>query len=297
MKMNVQYDARGHIARSSLQLAALLAMVLAVGNRCGAQSGTPSASTQAAKLAATSSTPAQAATAVVAPTTASVNEPGNAKAKPPAGGPREGVKIHGHWTIDVRNPDGTLDNHLDFENGLCTSSLSGPGLFGTGDADLAALLLGNDVPGPWQIMLNSPVIPAFPAGGTPGPACGGLGATSNLFTLNQSNATGLNAGCSGAQLCFPVLSPPVLTASLNGILLAAQFTVPQGTSNTTITAVQANFGLCRPSQYSTAGACVANLSGVGPFSGTYLTGTGAVPSPPTVSAGQTVAVSVQYSFQ
>lgn len=299
MKLNVQYDALGHIARRGLQLAALVAMVLAVGNPCGAQSGTPSTATQVAKLAATSSTPAQAATAVVAPATSPMNAPGNAKAKPPAGGSREGIKIHGHWTIDVRNPDGTLDKHLDFENGLCTlSSIGNTGLNPeAGDVDLATLLFGSTIPGPWQIALNSPVIPTFPAGGTPGPACGVLGANSNEFILNQSNATGLNSGCVGAQLCFPVLSPPVLTASLNGVLLAAQFTVPQGTSNTTITAVQTNLGLCLVSQVSTSAACVSNQVALGPFSGTYLTGTGAVPSPPTVTAGQTVAVSVQYSFQ
>lgn len=225
-----------------------------------------------------------------------------ATTKPPAGGAREGVKIHGHWTIDVRNPDGTLDKHLDFENGLCTLSslVAGGGLNPqAGDVDLASLLFGNIVPGPWQIILDSPVIPAFPAGGSPGPACGNLPQTSNAFILNQSNATALNAQFIGSPLFplwFPVLSPPALTGSSNGILLAAQFTIPQGTSNTTITSVQANFGICLTNQYS-ASSCVSNFPGVAPFSGTYLTGTGAIPAPPTVSAGQTVAVSVQYSFQ
>ena len=26
-------------------------------------------------------------------------------------GPREGVKVHGHWVINVKNPDGTLAQH------------------------------------------------------------------------------------------------------------------------------------------------------------------------------------------
>jgi hypothetical protein len=30
----------------------------------------------------------------------------------------EGVKVHGHWTIDVKNPDGTLVSHHEFENAL-----------------------------------------------------------------------------------------------------------------------------------------------------------------------------------
>jgi hypothetical protein len=31
---------------------------------------------------------------------------------------KEGIKVHGHWTIDVRNADGTLASHNEFENAL-----------------------------------------------------------------------------------------------------------------------------------------------------------------------------------
>src|SRR2546428_3795116 len=34
------------------------------------------------------------------------------------GGQVEGIKVHGHWTIDVRNPDGKLVMHREFENAL-----------------------------------------------------------------------------------------------------------------------------------------------------------------------------------
>ena len=34
------------------------------------------------------------------------------------GGQKEGIKVHGHWTIDVRNPDGKLVSHREFENAL-----------------------------------------------------------------------------------------------------------------------------------------------------------------------------------
>ena len=33
-------------------------------------------------------------------------------------GPNEGIKVHGHWTIEVRNPDGTVVTHREFENSL-----------------------------------------------------------------------------------------------------------------------------------------------------------------------------------
>jgi hypothetical protein len=30
----------------------------------------------------------------------------------------DGIKVHGHWTIDVRNPDGTLASHNEIDNDL-----------------------------------------------------------------------------------------------------------------------------------------------------------------------------------
>jgi len=35
-----------------------------------------------------------------------------------AQGQQEGIKVHGHWVIDVRNSDGTLASHTEFENAL-----------------------------------------------------------------------------------------------------------------------------------------------------------------------------------
>jgi hypothetical protein len=35
-----------------------------------------------------------------------------------SGGPKEGIKVHGYWTIEVRNPDGKLVTHREFENAL-----------------------------------------------------------------------------------------------------------------------------------------------------------------------------------
>jgi hypothetical protein len=42
---------------------------------------------------------------------------GTAQEKP-GGGPTEGIKVHGHWTIEVREPDGTLVSRREFENSL-----------------------------------------------------------------------------------------------------------------------------------------------------------------------------------
>jgi hypothetical protein len=66
----------------------------------------------------------------------------NNKAESPrgAGGPREGIHVHGHWVIDVRNPDGTLVTHREFENSYNPSNQV-----------LASFLGRTAVPGNWAV--------------------------------------------------------------------------------------------------------------------------------------------------
>ncbi|MGC2832601.1 MAG: hypothetical protein WB994_23420 [Candidatus Acidiferrum sp.] len=59
-------------------------------------------------------------------------------------GQHEGIKVHGHWTIEVKNPDGTVVTHREFENSIQP----------TGAAYLAALLSGNNSSGGLSITLN-----------------------------------------------------------------------------------------------------------------------------------------------
>ena len=75
------------------------------------------------------------APAAQAQTLAAKGKPAPARAKSPttakpSGGTQEGIKVHGHWTIEVRNPDGRLVSRHEFENSL----------FATGDQLLAGLL-------------------------------------------------------------------------------------------------------------------------------------------------------------
>src|SRR5687767_7580490 len=44
-------------------------------------------------------------------------KPAAAKPSSPSG-PKEGIKVHGRWTIDIRNPDGKLVSRRDFKNAL-----------------------------------------------------------------------------------------------------------------------------------------------------------------------------------
>jgi len=56
------------------------------------------------------------------------------------------IKVHGHWLINVRNPDGTLADHREFENSLAIGS--------GGDAFLIGLLAGYYVPGDFGIEID-----------------------------------------------------------------------------------------------------------------------------------------------
>ena len=103
--------------------------------------GLPLALGLAAASAAQDKPPAPGATAVKQPTAAT------AEAQP-TGGMGEGIKVHGHWTIDIKNPDGSLASHHEFENKLLTGASS----LGNG---LLVGLLGRGASSPgWIIQLG-----------------------------------------------------------------------------------------------------------------------------------------------
>lgn len=56
---------------------------------------------------------------------------GSGPAPPAAAGPAEGIKVHGRWTIEVTNLDGSLASRHEFDNAL---------IAGSGDSLIAGLL-------------------------------------------------------------------------------------------------------------------------------------------------------------
>jgi hypothetical protein len=56
----------------------------------------------------------------------------------------EGIQVHGHWVIEVRDPDGTLATRREFENSLTSM---GRGL-------VTDLMYGSASAGPWRIQLQ-----------------------------------------------------------------------------------------------------------------------------------------------
>ena len=68
-----------------------------------------------------------------------------AAAETPQGGAQtEGIKVHGQWTIDVLNPDGSLASHHEFRNALESF----------GGLRLAEMLARLKSPGVWNIGLR-----------------------------------------------------------------------------------------------------------------------------------------------
>jgi len=58
----------------------------------------------------------------------------------------DGITVHGHWTIDIRNADGALASHHEFENALVPDS---------GASSLSGLLARSFAPTGWQLELSA----------------------------------------------------------------------------------------------------------------------------------------------
>lgn len=183
-------------------------------------------------------------------------------------GSGEGIQVHGHWTIEVKDPDGKVATHREFENSLTSG----------GASILADLLLGYAVNGGFSVSLNE-----TPTGG--GPVVG--------LAIN-----------SPVGVCNPVAGPCALTLASGpipgGLSLSGQVTssptnpVPGGS----ITAVFTEALLCANTASPATPSTVTTVSPAGctnPNTFGILTSTSPSPAVP-VLAGQTVAVTVLITF-
>jgi hypothetical protein len=81
--------------------------------------------------------------------------PHESESQPTHGTRGEGIKVHGNWTIDVRDPDGSLAAHHEFENRLIT-----------GGTNLLSDLLGLKVAiSNWTVFLDGANQPCRVSGG------------------------------------------------------------------------------------------------------------------------------------
>ena len=96
-------------ARHGVRLTVSFVLLIGVAEVCHAQAA--GASAHPAKNAATPAAPA--AVPANSPSAEQPAAPGERK----RGGNHEGIQVHGHWVIEVRNPDGTVTRFArEFEN-------------------------------------------------------------------------------------------------------------------------------------------------------------------------------------
>ncbi len=196
--------------------------------------------------------------ALQAPSGQAEAEPGVSMAKAAASGPQEGIKVHGHWMIEVQNPDGTVASRTEFENAV----------LGVGKVTLMHVLTRTATVGLWLVQLAGSPQPC--AGGTP---CVTVeGAYSGALPANWFNNLTVTFGSGGSVV-------------LSGTATAAQ--------TGTITSVSTWLNSCADTV--PPGALTATCTGQGFILTTQFTSTN-LASPVSVSTGQQIQVTVTLSF-
>ncbi len=286
--MNARLD-KGNIlsaAKRILGLAGLASLVLVCAGAARAQAQPSQAQSTAAPSGATvpatapgigPSESAPAARQVVAQ---------NPSAKPSVPkGPSEGIKVHGHWTIEVRNPDGSVAVHRDFENSLITTGGT------TGSQALVALLSGNGAAAGWVILLGSTV------GGDVTPCATGnecfiSASVSPALNTNVNNNTcgaGSENNCLPNQLTLSGTVPPVAAGTSCPSPAPGNEVCQSGTIDTVATTIAISQITSR---------AISNSPALGfDFTNAFSSATPPPFSAVPVAAGQTINVTVTISFQ
>ncbi len=175
------------------------------------------------------------------------------------GGPQEGVRVRGHWVLDVRNPDGTLADRRDFHNAYLAE-------FGS----LPLILARSFSMGPWFVLLEDGTSANPPACGASAP-CALLQGPPGPGFFNLANLAIVSTALS-------------MDLNQQELLLTGSFTAAAGAN---ITRVTAWIGMC-------PAAAAPSACGLGPtvrpFSGTSAF------TPVSVLPGRIVQVAVTFTF-
>ncbi len=187
---------------------------------------------------------------------------------PGRGGKGEGIKVHGHWVFEIRNPDGSLASRHEFENSLATATNSGPTL-------LSGVLTGQLAAGPWAVYVQF----------------NDLHGTSLVLAESPAVCTLLQNQNPAAELCSSSLNVSfgATPLVLQGTTLAAPFTG-------SLVQVGSLMYYCPGtlSSVSCESAAIPALTNGAPTAGLLFT-TAAL-SGITIQAGQAVTVTVTISF-
>jgi hypothetical protein len=222
----------------------------------------------------------------VTPPHAEAPERSGAEQPEPNDRAHQGVKVHGHWAIDVKNPDGAVAKHVEFENSLVVG--------GNGDNLLAFALTGYLSAADWALSLNN-------ANSSETALCGQVcyGVNSSTSLMGQFFCSGSSSSrCTTGTSVKPTIGGPGASAT---IIITGNITP---TSSGNITSVQTLMGGCAlflnkfyVSNMSPQACQNSTLSSLP--SGTFLyqqfTSTSSF-TPIPVVAGQIVSITVTISF-
>ena len=214
--------------------------------------------------------------------------------------------MHGHWTIDVKDPDGKVVTHREFENALSQGfPYLNYGTLPSGSSLLSALITGQTMMTPvaWAIVLEGPGYPS----GTNSPCVyipPGYGGPTSACILTQNAPSSflvVQGGCPSAPLpiysCNLAVSPLGTAPNFTGFQLSGSIVSTQAGTVSAVATVDAN--ACGPTD-SLASCTFVNSNGLVSFTSKNLDGNTVPgdPMPVTVSAaGQTIQVTVNISFQ
>jgi hypothetical protein len=253
MKINGKHEVLAQIARRGFALVGFLTMALICASPGRAQSSATTASAQDAQPAAAPTVPKQTPATTAKPESAPAKAAESSEEKPPAKGAKEGIVVHGHWTIVVKNPDGTVAARQEFENAL--DPVEGADL-------LTGLLSGSYTTEGFLIDLNS-------AAGT---LCG-----FSDCTMYDSRVQGVCSSFQTAFTCGTLTYAPNTTTAHNN---AVGFTL-----NGNVTLLQTDGGTINGVSTGIAG-CVPGLSVVtsGLFNAGVSDGNGAVTNAAAVTS-------------
>lgn len=263
-----------------------------------AQSTAPTALAMGAAIGGSDGVRVSAGTSANSPASASLvpSIATEASAPKPSSGMNQGIMLHGHWTIDVKNPDGTRVQHREFENSLQYD----------GTQFLTGLLSGYGVAGDYAIYFTNATATAT-GSPTTNVVCPAPASTTTSTFPYCSIVQNVNSQ-PGIFHCLHYLCVSGLTATptfgsgvgLPNFTLMGSITAPQAGA---VVNVYVGFNGCNiastvtpPTPTSpgsiTATACEAQTTGSygGTMSGTTLS------SPVTVVAGQIIQITVTYTF-
>lgn len=225
--------------------------------------------------------------------------------------PTEGVQVHGLWTIDVRNPDGSLASRTKFENMLAPNATQSGTVYPGGQALLWTLLAGsanstNSTTGSsviaWAVTLQGNGASDTPCSFGPffgnsswnpalAPSCAVLSQFEGVslcqyFEESEQNS-GLPPGCGNLQVQIPTVSG---TSIPNGFVLSGSVVAVQAGHISTVSTVSfaGQTGVSIQGFEFTTFALSSNAGTCG--------SSGNPPCAVPVQAGQTIAVTVQFLF-